>query len=148
MVDNNKDNLGLALLLYDDEIKLLNKIKMNYSYEFNDLHMKRKMYNSIKNINAKKLNITIMYNKKTLTFKYDYHVLKRALANDEDDGYGFGVAYNKVSEFIKENTPNNQHSRYNEDFEFSHIISITYGKKELYKKDDYIKSKKYKERER
>ncbi len=148
IIDNNKESLGVALLLYDDAIKLLNKIKTNYGYEFNDLYMKKKMYNSIKNIDAKKLNITIMYNKKTLTFKYDYPILKRALANDENNGYGFGAAYYKVSDFIKENSLNKENNRWKEDFEFSHITSIMYRGRELYKKNDYVKSKKSKERER
>lgn len=148
IIDNNKEDLGAALLLYDDKNKFLNKIKMNYGYEFNDLYMKKKMYNSIKNIDAKKLNITIMYNKKTFTFKFDHYMLKSALANDENQAYGFGVAYDKVSEFIKQNTPDTEHNRWEEDFEFSHITSITYGKKELYKRDETIKNKKTKERER
>lgn len=133
--ENNKEELGLDLLIYRDKIDLLNKILINKDNEFNDLYINKKIYFSIKDIDAKTLNITINYGGKELTFKYDYNVLKRDLLNDNRGSSDFGVAYDKVSEFIKENDKSLEKNRYREDFSFANISSITYGKKELYHHD-------------
>lgn len=141
IINNNKEDLGLALLLYKDKTAYLHRLEMNHNDEFKEVHINRKIYEAIKDIDAKTLNITINYNNKEIIFKFDYASLKRSLQCDERYTCAYGVSYEKVSNFIKENKVMNGNSRRTEDFEFSHITSITYGKKDLYKKVIPIKNK-------
>ncbi len=134
LIEEYKEQLGLELLIYEDKIDYLNQIKNNENHEFDYLYINKEMYNSIKDIDAKTLNITIHYGTNDMTFKYDYGTLKRDLLNDDRGSSSWGVAYDKVSDFIKENTNNTNH-RGTEEFLFSNVTSITYGKKELYHKD-------------
>ena len=131
---NNKEELGLELLIFRDKIEYLDIIKENKNNEFKDLYIKRNIYNSIKDIDAKTVNITIQYGDKSLTFKYEYSALKRDLTNDSKGSSGYGKAYEEVSKFIKENSQE-ETSRWTEEFNFSNITSITYGKNELYHYD-------------
>ncbi len=131
----NKEGIGLELLLYYDKIDYLNKIKKNEDNAFENVYINKSLYSAIKDIDAKTLNITIHYGNKDLTFKYEYDRFKRDLLNDEIKSGSYGVGYEKVSDFIKENDAENDHGRWTVDFLFSHITSITYGKKELYHKD-------------
>ena len=128
---NNKEELGLELLIFRDKIEYLDIIKENKNNEFKDLYIKRNIYNSIKEVNAKTVNITIQYGNKSLTFKYEYSALKRDLTNNSKGSSGYGKAYEEVSQFIKENS-HGKTSRWTEEFSFSNITSITYGKNELY----------------
>ena len=139
IIEDNKEELGLALHLYDDKNKYLNRIKTNPGNEFKDLYINKKIYDSIKYEAAKTLTITIKYNGKEMTFKGGYSRLKNSLICDDRGTYFYGVAYDPVSNFVKENT--NSENKWKDEFEFSHISSITYGKKELYKNDN-IKDKK------
>ena len=141
---NNKEELGLELLIFRDKIEYLDIIKENKNNEFKDLYIKRNIYNSIKDIDAKTVNITIQYGDKSLTFKYEYSALKRDLTNDSKGSSGYGKAYEEVSKFIKENSQE-ETSRWTEEFNFSNITSITYGKNELYHYD--LSSSKDKEAE-
>ena len=131
---NNKEELGLELLIFRDKIEYLDILKENKNNEFKDLYIKRNIYNSIKDIDAKTVNITIQYGDKSLTFKYEYSALKRDLTNDSKGSSGYGKAYEEVSKFIKENSQE-ETSRWTEEFNFSNITSITYGKNELYHYD-------------
>ena len=131
---NNKEELGLELLIFRDKIEYLDIIKENKNNEFKDLYIKRNIYKSIKDIDAKTVNITIQYGDKSLTFKYEYSALKRDLTNDSKGSSGYGKAYEEVSKFIKENSQE-ETSRWTEEFNFSNITSITYGKNELYHYD-------------
>ncbi len=131
LIERYKESLGLELLIYEYKIDYLNQIQNNESHDFDNLYINKNMYNSIKDIDAKTLNLTIHYGAKNMTFKYDYHTLIRDLLNDDRGSDSWGVAYDKVSDFIKENT-NNTNSRGTEEFLFSNVTSITYGKKQLY----------------
>ena len=131
---NNKEELGLELLIFRDKIAYLDVIKENKDNKFEDLYIKRNIYNSIRDIDAKTVNITIKYGDKSLTFKYEYSALKRDLTNDSKGSSGYGKAYEEVSKFIKENSQEKT-SRWTEEFNFSNITSITYGKNELYHYD-------------
>ena len=131
---NNMEDLGLELLIFRDKIKYLDVIKENKDNEFKDLYIKRNIYNSIKDIDAKTVNITIQYGDKNLTFKYEYSALKRDLLNDSKGSSGYGKAYEEVSQFIKDNSKE-ETSRWTQEFDFSNITSITYGKNELYHYD-------------
>ena len=135
--DGYKDNkiaLGVQLLIYYDKQKYLKEILENKNNEFKDLYINRKIYHSIEDLDAKTVNITIKYGNNDFTFKYDYDKLTRDLLDDDRGSEDWGVAYSKVSDFIKENSNKNESYR-NEKFLFSHITSITYGKKELYHND-------------
>ena len=55
----------------------------------------------------------------------------------------YGVAYDRVNNFLIENKINPE--KYHNDFEFSHVSLITYGRKELYMNNN-IKDKNPKER--
>lgn len=131
---NNKEELGLELLIYRDKIDYLNQIISNEDHKFDDLYINKFMYQSIKDLDARTVNITIQYGENTYTFKYDYDVLRRDLLNDDKGSNAWGVAYEKVSDFIKANT-NKEDSRSTEEFLFTHVTSITYGKKEVYHHD-------------
>lgn len=144
MIDKSKEELGLALHLYDDKIKYLERLNKNINNEFKDLYINKFIFESIKDEPAKTLNVTIKYNNKELTFKCDYPMLKRAIMNDDRGTSFYGVAYDRVNEFLNENKTNPE--RYRNDFEFSHISSIIYGKKTLYQNDN-IKDKTKSERE-
>lgn len=138
---DNKVKLGLELSYYYDKVNYLNSIKENKDNTFSNIYINKKMYNSIKDIDAKTLNITIHYGGKDLTFKYEYQRLKTDLTNDELGSGGYGVAYDKVSDFIKENDTTQKNNRWREDFLFDHVSSITYGKKELYSNTNILPSK-------
>lgn len=131
---NNKEELGLELLIYRDKIDYLNQIILNENHKFDDLYINKSIYQSIKDLDAKTINITIQYGENSHTFKYDYNTLRRDLLNDDKGSNAWGVAYEKVSDFIKANT-NKKDSRTTEEFLFTHVTSITYGKKEVYHHD-------------
>lgn len=131
---NNKEELGLELLIYRDKIEYLNQIIVNEDHKFDNLYINKLMYQSIKDLDAKTVNITIQYGENSYIFKYDYDVLRRDLLNDDKGSNAWGVAYDKVSDFIKANT-NKEDSRSTEEFLFTHVTSITYGKKEIYHHD-------------
>ena len=138
IINDNKKELGLALKLYDKKNNYLYKIKTN-ERKFKDLYVNKRIYDSIKNEHAKTLTFTIKYNNKEMTFKGDYEKFKRSILNDDRGTYFFNSSYDKVSDFIKENTGSN--NRWKEDFLFSHVTSITYGKNKLYT-NDFVKNKK------
>lgn len=138
IIDNNKEELGLNLLIYYNEVEYLEKIFKNEDDVFHDLYINKNILESIKDVDAKSLNITIEYNDKTITFKYDYDVLKRDLLNADKGSESYYKFYEPVSKFIKENTfSSDKDSRNTEEFLFSHITSITYGKNELYNRDSF-----------
>ena len=143
IIDSNKEELGLALHLYDDKIKYLERIKKNINNEFRDVYINKHIYESIRDETAKTLNITVKYNNKECTFKCDYSIFKGYIMNDDRTATFYGASYEKVNQFLMENkqNPNN----YRNDFDFDHISLITYGKKELYMNND-IREKQIKER--
>lgn len=141
IIEKNREILGLSLYLYDDKNKYLNYIKQNKGNEFKDIYINKKIYDSIKNKDIKTLNITIAYNSKELTFKYDYYTLKRGLICDDRDSSSYGASYNRVKEFLLENKLDNENKYHNDSFEFSHIKSITHGRNELYSNDKIEKNK-------
>ena len=144
IIEDNMDELGLQLLIYYYKIDYLYQIKNNINNKFSELYISKKMYNSIKDLDAKNINITISYGKKSLQFKYAYNRLKYDLLNDNRGSSDYGVAYNQVSEFIKANDNSNKVHRWNNDFSFAHVTSITYGRKELYKNEKLEKNIKNK----
>lgn len=141
-LENFKTDLGLQLLIYHDKVKYLESIVNNYNIEFKDLYINKNIYDTIKDLDAKTLNITIKYGDKSLTFKYDYRRLVDDLVNDNRGSSDYGVAYDKVSKFIKENDIFTGNNGRREDFSFANISSITYGKKEYYRCNVNTKTEK------
>lgn len=128
----SKYRLGLKLLIYNAQNEYLDQIILNKDNEYLNLYVNKKILASIKNVDAKTLNITIEYGGKTLTFKYDYLYLINALEKAQTGTCDFSKAYEKVTEFINKNDVRSDGSSSTNDFLFTHVTSITYGKKELY----------------
>ena len=72
VIEDNKEELGLALHLFDDKNKYLNRIKANPGNEFKDLYINKQIYDSIKYENIKTIKITIKYNSKEIKYTEDY----------------------------------------------------------------------------
>lgn len=135
VIKNHEKDLGINLLKYYDKLDYLEELKDNKDNKYDYIHINKNIYNSIKDSNAKTLTITITYGGKDLKFKYEYYRLKSDLMRNDKGSGGYGVGYEVVSNFIKENSPEIEENRYSVDFLFSHIKSITYGKNELYHHD-------------
>lgn len=138
---DNKKRIGKALINYYNKSSFLEDIIKNKENKFYDLYVNRNIYHSIKNMDVKTLNITITYGEKELTFKYSYYWLIHDLLNNDRYSSGSGVAYDKVIDFIKENDKDLEKRRSKDSFLYTHITSITYGKKELYHNDIAIQMK-------
>ncbi len=137
LLDQKEEDFGLELLLLDDKKNYLQEILLNKDDSFRDLYINKNILNSIKSVAANNLNITIEYNGKSFSFKYDYDSLKRDLLNgNTKNSHLYSSGYDVVSDFIRENAPEDNHDRYGHlAFDFSHITKITHGKNELYSKD-------------
>lgn len=135
------EDFGLELFIYYDKIDYMKAIEENKNNSFNDLYLNKKILESIKDLDAQTVNITIKYGDNKLTFKYDYNGLKRDLQNGEPKCTGlYNRGYDQVSDFIKENDSmisSNKHER--KGFAFANIESIAFGKKDLYVKESLNK---------
>jgi len=127
--------IGMELLKKETTEKYLKEIDANKDDGYKEIYLNKKILNSIKNIYAKTLSITIEYNNNKMTFKYDYDELKSDLECGARSSSSFGSNYLKVSQFIKDNNPSAD-ERYRCAFDFNKITSITYGKNELYSRDE------------
>ena len=125
VINKNEDKLGIYLLEYYDKLSYLKELTDNKDNKYDYIHINKSIYNAIKDIDAKTLNITISYGGKELKFKYEYSRLRADVMRNDKGSGGYGVGYEIVSNFIKENSPDNEGSRYYNDFLFSHIKSIT-----------------------
>lgn len=145
IINDDKEKIGYELLVYNFKKDYLKKIVNNVNHEFDDIYISRKLLHSLKfdGFYPKQINITIRYNKKDLTFKFDYQKLMSDIINGNTTSWDYKNKYELVSKFIKENN-DKQSDRYTSDFEFSHIKSITYKGKELYRNDDIDKNNKMK----
>ncbi len=130
-----KEELGFEALTYDYKIKYLGEISRSNNPDYKQLNINRNIYQSLRDLYAKTITINIGYGENNLNFKFDLDNLKRSLSNGERSASGYGLVYNRVSDFIKNNDPNRDN--YSSGFEFSHINFITYGKNEVYNKDDF-----------
>ena len=143
IINDEKEKLGYELLIYIFKNDYLQSIIKNSNHEFDDVYISRKLLHSLKfdGFYPKQINITIRYNKKDFTFKFDYSKLMSDIINGNTASWDYKNNYTEVSDFIKENN-DKDNDRYTTDFEFSHIKSITYGKRELYRNDDIDKMSK------
>lgn len=122
--------LGLKLLECDYKEHYYNEILSNKK-EYQYLFINQEILESIRDVDAKTLNITISYDKESLSFTFDKLDLEYDLKNGEWGTFSYCKSYDNVKEFLREhNTDDNI-----QDFEFSHITRITYGKRVLYAKE-------------
>ena len=140
-IQSNQDKLGMSLLIYDAQEKYLKELQANKNDKYKDIYSIKKIYDAIKGMDAKTLNITIKYKEEFLTFNFSYDRLKRSLEACEKGSCDYGSSYMKVANFIKKNSDNPEKIGLYEDFKFDNIVSITYGRNELYKRDDNIQIK-------
>lgn len=142
IIQQREEEIGEEILKNEYMNKYLKDILENKTNKYNDLYVNKNILSAIKDVDAKTLTITINYGGKEFTFKFDYNRLKCNLELGCFESSSYGVNYEKVSDFIKENSSNNLEKRYKEEFAFSHITSIKYGKKELYNNESLnIKNK-------
>lgn len=133
--DNMLDNICCVVLEMEYKNKYLDSIK-NDSKKYASLELNKKILSSVKNLNANNVNITISYNSKEFTFKFPYNRLISSLLDADSSVGDFGNYYKSVEEFLYKNkTSGSSYDMWK--FDFSNIISITYGRKELYSNDIY-----------
>lgn len=139
LIQEHKEDLGVNLLIYEYQCNYFEEIIKNKDNKFDYIFISRKILNSIKDIDAKTLNITISYDDEELSFKYDYYTLKRDLENGDCKTETYGSSYNMVKEFLKAHNVKDERDYIEDEFRFDHITSITYGKKLLYEKETLSK---------
>jgi len=135
VLEKYSQTIGMELLKKETTEKYLKEINENKDNNYGEIYLNKKILNSIKNIYAKTLSITIEYNNNKLTFKYDYDELKNDLECGARSSSSYGSNYSKVSQFIKDNNPSAD-DRYRCAFDFNKITSITYAKNVIYNRDE------------
>jgi len=134
-IEKDKEELGSDLLIYDYQLSHLEKIKENKNNEFDHIYINKKIIESIKDIDAKNVMITINYDGKEITFKYDYNKFNSQLKSATYKGYEYGSNYDKVRNFLKDNDVRDERGYHEDNFLFKNISSITYSKKVLYENE-------------
>lgn len=134
-INDDKEELGKDLLVYEYQLEYLDKVKKNEHNEFDHIYINKKIIDCIKDLDAKTINITINYNDNEITFKYDYNRLLSELKNANYKGYEYSANYKKVRDFLEDNDIKNERGYQEDSFSFDRITSITYGKKVLYEKE-------------
>jgi len=129
-----RKEIGMTILKNDYQNEYLKEILENKNNKYNNLYLNRKILNSIKNIDAVNLNITIDYSGNTLTFKYPKSTLVNDLERCEKTSDMYGKAYDVVKDFLEKYKESNDTWR-NHSFDFENISYITYGKNALYEKE-------------
>lgn len=135
IINGRKEELGRELLEYEDKLKHLKDVEENKNEKYDKVYINKNILNAIKDMKVKSLNITINYNDKDLTFKYDYRTFINNLKAADYEGYNYDSSYNKVRSFLKENQIKDSRGYTNTNFAFDHITFITFGKKVLYEKE-------------
>lgn len=129
-----KKDLAFILLEKDWKDNYLSLIKENKDHKYDWLYINRDLLSSIRDIEAQNINITIKYDEEILTFKYPKSSLECDLKSGDTDSSGWNKSYDVVKEFLKKHK--DAKDWHNSDFDFKNIVSITYGKKILFEKDD------------
>ena len=137
LIQKNGEDFGLELYLYHDKQNYLKEILENKNNEFKDLYINKNILDSIKYNDASNVNITINYSGKEMTFKFDYRELKNELSSGNLACLrSYYNGYYDVKDFLQDNANSSEYNSTDKNgFLFSHITSITYGKKELYHND-------------
>lgn len=134
-INENKEELGNSLLVYEYQLEHLKKVKNNIDNKYDYVYVNKKILECIKNLEAKNLTITINYNGNEITFKYDFNRLLREVQSADYKGYDYCSSYQKVRDFFNENNIKDERNCYETEFKFENIASISYGKKVLYERD-------------
>jgi len=140
MMEKDKVDLGLNLLCYEAKKEYLDKINENKNNKYDHLYLNRKLLDAIRPAEARNINITIKYGDKEATFKYDYESLRDSLSRGEVKSNTYGPNYSKIRDFFSDNEIKGEDGRYETEFKFSNITSITHGKNVLYTKPDVEKN--------
>lgn len=140
MMEKDKVDLGLNLLCYEAKKEYLDKINENKNNKYDHLYLNRKLLDAIRPAEARNINITIKYGDKEATFKYDYESLRDSLSRGEMKSNTYGPNYSKIRDFFSDNEIKGEDGRYETEFKFSNIISITHGKNVLYTKTELEKN--------
>ena len=143
-----KEEYGLEILKTETKENYLKELIKNKSNKYSNIYLNKQIYESIKYTYAKKLNITIEYGGKEMSFSFDYKDLSNALEHGDRGASDYGSNYSVISNFIKENGHSDKYNQYRNDFEFDHIKSIKYGKKELYNSNNFEVNEKIKNNNR
>ena len=101
--DIKKEEIGYSALLFEYKTKYLEKLLKNNEPMYHQININRDIYQSLKEIYARTVNINIVYGENNMTFKYDIDDLRRSLSRGDSSTRTYGVAYSKVAEFIKTN---------------------------------------------
>lgn len=134
-INENKEELGKNLLVYEYQLEHLKKVKNNIDNKYDYVYVNKKILESIKDLDAKTLTITINYNGNEITFKYDFNRLLREVQNADYKGYDYCSSYQKVRDFLNENNIKDERNCSETEFNFENITSISYGKKILYERE-------------
>lgn len=134
-INENKEELGKNLLVYEYQLEHLKKVKNNIDNKYDYVYVNKKILESIKDLDAKTLAITINYNGNEITFKYDFNRLLRKVQNADYKGYDYCSSYQKVIDFLNENNIKDERNCSETEFNFENITSISYGKKILYERE-------------
>lgn len=138
--DEVQKDLGIMLLKNDFQNDYLKDIIINKNGKFNHLYLNKKILNSLNNIEAVNITISIEYNNQSLTFKYSKDRLINDLASCKLDSNAYGKAYEVVEDFL-DKYKDDKDTWHKHSFDFQNIKSITYGKNVLYEKDKSIEKK-------
>ena len=134
-ISESKEELGMNLLIYENKLRYLEDVKKNDNNDYDRVYTNKKLIDSLKDLDAKNINITINYDGKEITFKYELSNLLSSLKNAFYKGYEYGASYQKVRDFFDENDIKDERGYRESSFTFQNITSITYGKKILYVND-------------
>ena len=138
IMEKNREEIGRRLKEYKSRQNYLDCIYENKNGEFDYLYQNKKIYDSIKYLYAKNVNITVEYNNLTHTFKFDCQRLFNDLSQGKTSSSDYGASYELVSKFVKENDPDYKDNR-DDSFKFSNVVNISYGKNEVYNRDEVNK---------
>lgn len=143
-IKNKENELCKTVLLYENQLNYLNRIKKTENNEFDYIYTNKKLIESIKDIKAQNVNIKLNYNGNEITFKYKYDKLLNQLKKPIYKGYAYNSEYTKVENFLRNNNIKDDRGYDESDFSFEHITSITYGKKILYERKNTVNKQKVK----
>ncbi|MBQ9024404.1 MAG: hypothetical protein IJ105_04205 [Bacilli bacterium] len=137
--DSLKKEMGINIYLYKEGIKYQRDLLKNINHQYDYLYINREIYKGLKEVQeAVNINITINYGGNEYTFKFRKNYFENSILRGEKSLCDYKPSYESVSDFIKRNCGDEESRNRTYDFDFSHITSITYGKRVLYQKKDRI----------
>ena len=135
IINDDKEKIGLMILEKEQQCKYLEEILKNNNNEYDNLILNKKIYTSLKNVYCDSVNVTLNYNGNEITFRANTNDLKKNIESGLSKITFYNKSYKHVIEFLRNNTEPVSYGYYDSCFDISRIASITYGKKELYRKE-------------